>query len=305
MNLKFFKYLFFSPVDFFILFISIVNFKITKKTYSLGHKSMIRLFCLTGGWSNDLISFFTVKKKLINKVYNPEIIKIVDNLKENGYFLINNFISEKTSQEIEDYVINQDLIINSNDERSSKIYNKKFNPSNPEGVVYLLPDNKLIENSLINQIIKSDLLRDVASKYFEAEAILDHAQISIVTDYKKIADKNSAQYYHFDLDKPKWLKFFIYLNNVNLDRGPHSFIPKTHKNSGIHVNIRSQGYSRIEDSEIRKYYTEEIIFAHNKGTCIIEDTRGLHKGYNCKKGYRCLINIQYSNSFFGFKNAIL
>ena len=304
MNLRFFKYFIFSPIDFLILFISIINFKITRKTYSLGHKSMIRLFCLTGGWSNDLISFFTAKK-LKDKIKNKEAISIVNNLKENGYFVINNFISEKTSQEIEDYVLKQDLIINRNDDSHSKIYNKKFNPNNPEGVVYLLPDSKLIENSLINQVTNSIFLKDIASNYFEAEAIFDHAQISIVTDYKKIADKNSAQYYHFDLDKPKWLKFFIYLNNVNLDRGPHSFIPKTHKNSGININIRSQGYSRIEDSEIRKYYAEEIIFAHNKGTCIIEDTRGLHKGYNCKKGYRCLINIQYSNSFFGFKNEIL
>ena len=39
-------------------------------------------------------------------------------------------------------------------------------------------------------------------------------------------DEHAAQMFHFDMDRPKWLKFFIYINDVNEKNGPHFFIPK-------------------------------------------------------------------------------
>ena len=302
MKIKFIKYLIFSPIDFLYLFVSIIYFKFTKITLGIGHKAMIRLFCLTGGWSNDLISFVTVNKKHKKKIYKNKLRKIVENLKENGYFVMDKFISREEAEKIEKYILKQTFEINKNDQNILKIKDKKFNPQKPEGVIYQLPTKTIVKNLQINKIINSSYLKNIASSYFGSEALLDHFQVSIVTNYKKKADKTSAQYYHFDLDKPKWLKFFIYLNDVSLDNGPHSFIAKTHKNLGIPISIRSKGYTRIEDKEVKKYFNEETIFTNNKGTCIIEDTRGLHKGFNCKKNYRCLLNIQYSNSHFGYKN---
>ena len=69
----------------------------------------------------------------------------------------------------------------------------------------------------------------------------------------KISDKpgNKAQLYHFDLDRPKWLKFFIYLNDVeNLDHGPHSYIKNTHKVFAKPYKILIKRYQRIS---IKRY----------------------------------------------------
>ena len=54
--------------------IEILFYKIFKKRNSkFAYYSMINLFCISGGWSNDLINFF-LKKKLFpdRMVSNPE-----------------------------------------------------------------------------------------------------------------------------------------------------------------------------------------------------------------------------------------
>ena len=41
-------------------------------------------------------------------------------------------------------------------------------------------------------------------------------------------DPKSAQEFHFDLDSIKWLKFFIYLTDVEANTGPHIYVKGTH-----------------------------------------------------------------------------
>ena len=110
------------------------------------------------------------------------------------------------------------------------------------------------------------------------------------------------QLFHFDLERPKWLKSFIYLNDVDDNNGPHFFVPKSHKNLGIVKEIRSKGYSRIEDQIVEKYYPEIKKITGKKGTLLIEDTRGLHKGSVVRKDFRCLALLQFNNSNFGSEN---
>ena len=105
------------------------------------------------------------------------------------------------------------------------------------------------------------------------------------------------------MDRPKWIKVFIYLKDVDLDNGPHCFISKSHLDDGINYNIRKYGYSRIQDSLIQKYYSEEDIkyIVGKKGSLLFEDTRGLHKGLRVNKNSRLLLQFQYSSSLFGSK----
>ena len=70
----------------------------------------------------------------------------------------------------------------------------------------------------------------------------------LVLEYQKFHQnlEIEAQLYHFDLDRPKWLKFFIYLNDVeNISHGPHLFIEKTHKLFSKPYKILIKRYQRI------------------------------------------------------------
>ena len=131
--------------------------------------------------------------------------------------------------------------------------------------------------------------------------------LSITSDYNKYSypDSKAAQLYHFDLDRPKWLKFLIYINDVDNFNGPHAFIEGTHKSNQIPFSLRSRGYVRIDDEEIKKINMakNEKIFYGKAGSAIIEDTIGFHKGNIVKKGYRILLSIQVNSSMFGIKNT--
>ena len=95
------------------------------------------------------------------------------------------------------------------------------------------------------------------------------------------------------------VKIFIYLNDVDENNGPHYFVPATHKNFGIKYEIRSKGYSRIDDELIEKHYSNiKKKITGKKGTLIIEDTRGLHKGSVVKDNHRSIVLIQFNNSYF-------
>ena len=60
------------------------------------------------------------------------------------------------------------------------------------------------------------------------------------------------------------------------------------------------GYSRIDDDIINKFFdnSELIEFAGKKGTLIIEDTRGLHKGKNLEEGDRLILQFEFTSTNF-------
>ena len=183
----------------------------------------------------------------------------------------------------------------------TKLEKYKFDPKNPKAVMYSVDSNFLINQKIIQKILLKDEIYDIGLKYFGAEPLLDHVSLSISTNFKKDPDGEAAQLHHFDLDKPKWLKFLTYINDVGVDNGPHCFIKKTHKINAIPFHLRSKGYVRIEDHDnnIKHLIQDEIKITGKAGTSIIEDTKGLHKGLVVKKGYRILLNIQINSSMFG------
>jgi hypothetical protein len=103
------------------------------------------------------------------------------------------------------------------------------------------------------------------------------------------------------MDRPRWLKVFIFLTDCNIHNGPHSYIEGTHKNKGIPEILRSKGYQRLSDDEINSNYCQKKIktFVATKGSILFEDTRGLHKGMKLDNGNRLILQFQYSVSLFG------
>ena len=108
----------------------------------------------------------------------------------------------------------------------------------------------------------------------------------------------SGQLYHFDLDRPHFLKFFVYLNDVGDDNGPHHFVRGSHKNP----RRGALADRRFEDTEVAKVYDlaqDEVIFRAPRGTIFAEDTRGLHKGAALRSGERLVFQLEYASTLFG------
>ena len=304
--LRTFIYILVFPLDLLSLVFGICIYRLTKKTPYLSYKSMHRLFYIFGGIVTEFIHNSTKSKKRNILNYNhKENNEIIKNINEDGLFIQENFLTSYEVEQIKKMISNYEFTLRTMDSDVKKNLTKsdryKFDPKNPKAVIYPVDSNFLINQKIIQQIILKDEIFDIGLKYFGTEPLFDHVALSISTNFKKEPDKEAAQLYHFDLDKPKWLKFLTYVNDVGIDNGPHCFIKKTHKNNAIPFSLRSKGYIRIDDqnNNLKNMINNEIKITGKAGTSIIEDTKGLHKGLVVKSGYRILLNIQINSSMFG------
>ena len=299
------KFILLFPFDLINTFIGIIYFKLFQNTKNFFYQSMVRLFCITGGSSNKLINDLTSKKKISNKInLNSDTTETVKSLKKNGYSIEENFLSENECNSILKFCTDSKLDIrpSENENWENDLISIDFDFNNFKAVMYELPKNKVLMNKKICNIIFSKKILSICQEYFDSEPIFDHASLSISTSYSKSPDSKAAQLFHFDLDRPKWLKFLIYITDVSFENGPHVFVEGTHKDKGIEKSLLSRGYERLNDEIIKEIYNDSVkTFNKKKGTLIVEDTRGLHKGDIVKSGYRCLLNIQFNSSNYGTK----
>ena len=291
---------------FFIFLKDLFFFKWIKKNSPISHSYMLLFFRLTGGISNDIINFFVSKKPLVNSCkegllsnYDAKILfEHQKNLKNNGYVILDNILTNdqvdsfvKDFREIEGYYTSDKEI------KSTK---QKVDIKNPKSVKFYYSAQDIINNKLFQKILFDSSFISFAQSYLKSYPVIDNIA-SWWSFPAAIPDKNAAQWWHFDLDRPKWLKFFFFLTDCETHNGAHCFVKGSHRNSGVKWPLRKKGYVRLSDEEINKLYSNQDIveILAKKGSLLIEDTRGLHKGKNLIKDHRFLIQVQYSSSAFG------
>lgn len=273
------------------------------------HSIFLIMFCATGGWSNSLISKFLSKKKLnLDKIKNDSFHRLLNfekinkYLSQNGYYQQKDFLTDEEFRKIYNYILTlkgyfiSDYLNHDGNEKYlellnfNKIKGAKFN---------LLADDLLKNHAIQKLLIDKDILK-IVQEYLGSLPIIDavNAWWSFPTDKP---DSSAAQLWHFDFERPKWIKVFFYLTDCNENNGPHCFIEKTHCNGGIPITIRSKLYSRIQDKTVNEIFNKNSIkvMTASKKSILFEDTRGLHKGLNLKSGKRLILQFQYSSSLFG------
>ena len=262
---------------FYILYLpyyitEVILFKIfQKKNTNLSYHAMVNYFCLTGGWSNNLLhNFLKKRKKKENTIYE------IENLRRDGFLVkkkylgnddVKNFFEELSN--INGYWLGDKY----------KSTHKEILSSQIKSTKYFYESEDLIKLKSVQSILMDKNLMDIAREYLEAEPILYN--INCWYNFPSLEpDSNAAQLWHFDMDRPKWIKLFFYLTDCNEDNGPHCFVKGSHSNNSIPIKLRKLGYSRISDNQVEEEFEKKDLLEHsfNKGDLIIEDSRGLHKG---------------------------
>lgn len=288
-------------------------FLIFRRTPSVAYRSMVRLFCLTGGQSNDLLSraigllekryHFRTALGVLGDMSDPGALKLVTGaIRERGYFQFENRLPEDLCDRLLKFAISQPSEAYQMDGRESDRPVAAVYPrENPLAVRYELRTQNLLENPDI-QILLADLsFAAVAQEYLGARPVIDVLSMWWLTSFSDRPDAKAAQYFHFDMDRPKWLKFFIYLTEVKPSNGPHTFVAGSHRSGAIPDPLLKKGYARLTDEEVGRAFDQRDIleFSAPRGCILAEDTRGLHKGRHVEVGDRLMLQIQFSNSLFG------
>ena len=172
--------------------------------------------------------------------------------------------------------------------------------TNPLAEKYAVDTNALVQNPLVRELLLDRGLLQIAQEYIGSAPIVDiiTAWYSFPTDSPS---HEAAQLFHFDLDRVRWLKAFFLLTDQTEETGAHLYIPGTQRDRGIDGRLLERGYARLEDDEVAQFYPRSVwkTMEGKKGTILLEDTRGLHKGIALQRDHRLMLQFEYAQSLFG------
>lgn len=149
----------------------------------------------------------------------------------------------------------------------------------------------LDKSSFIKQKILSKINIETAKIYLKNDnfSIGASCHISNSLETSEEEQLGNAQLYHYDNDFSNFIKLYIYLTDVGLDEGPHTYIKNTHKKKYIDQIL----IKRNTDKEIEDSYPSKKTYIGEKGTYFLTDGFGIHKGEIVKKNYRIILNVHY------------
>ncbi len=283
------------------------EFKRTGQTPSEAFVALLNLYCSTNGRFSDEIQKEVATQHPAKKITEPlngvigqldttRFTNINNALNKDGYVDFDKKIDPALVTKLYNYALKTETL-------TAPAYDKKivYDPKNPVSEIYRFQQNDLVNNPDIQQLIMDPILINIARNYLGCEPIFDFPAMWWSTAFLKEASSEAAQLYHFDLDRIKWLKIFIYLNDVTPENGPHRLIRGSHIAGAKPQHLLNRGYARIPDEDMVKHYkTEEFIVIYGEaGSVFAEDTKCWHKGTPLKSGHRLVLEFEYTSSMFG------
>ena len=268
-------------------------FQWSKKYNENIYQSYVRIYCLTNGNISRLIS--NIKSLFWKNKNRKENSNYVNRINQDGYAILNNFLNENEIKEFYLFSKQNKCSYKQNKNNEYVFYDKKksLDPT------YFYNKNDILKNNNILNIIRKIKELKIAENYFKFKPYL--VDVNMWWSSKSnFNDPKSAQEFHFDLDSIKWLKFFIYLTDVEANTGPHIYVKGTHKFKK--KELIKQGYVRIPERQIKLNYENQITtICEKKGTLIIGDTSCFHKGARPEISERLIFECTFSNDLFGCK----
>ena len=302
-TIRFFYYLY-HFVKGFILF------KTHQNTPPESYQALRKLYVLSNGRFNDFISYLLsikspkykniIAKGILGNLNPSQVTSIADEIYKTGYYISPQKLHLDKVQKVVEFALKTpSSYMRLTTPKNQALIDEKiiFNPDAPLSPIYRFDMQQIFENSeLLNLLLDQSLLA-VSQEYLNCSPVLDLVSLWWSVPFGGKRTSEAAQEFHFDMDRIKFLKIFIYLTDVDTNNGPHCYVAQSHRRKP--KALLSDG--RKSDSEIEKYYSTSDIreLCDTSGTIILADTRGFHKGKPLMSGKRLLFQIEYSNSLFG------
>ena len=141
------------------------------------------------------------------------------------------------------------------------------------------------------ELATNNLVIDIATDFFNCLPAI--GTFNFRRSYVNNLPINTTQLFHCDPNSVKFLKFFFYLNDVDMDGGPFTIVEGSHKFKFMGWDSPSK--YRWNDEEIERLYGKESIryLTANKGDMIVANTTAFHKGTKPTKTERTMLTLNY------------
>ena len=173
--------------------------------------------------------------------------------------------------------------------------------SGKNGDTFWLKDlNQLCQKEYFQRLAFDPYILSTVAQYLGCCPI--HVQTNLWFSFPTFEEKNNlssnAQLFHQDKEFTKFIKVFIYLNDVDENNGPHCYIEGSHIDEAHTYGVSFS--HRVPDNDITQYYKSERIktLTASAGSITFGDTSCVHKGQSVKGGYRVMLQLEYASSLY-------
>lgn len=169
--------------------------------------------------------------------------------------------------------------------------------SNPSVGRYDIYEEDALGCAEVQDFATDPAMAVIAQKYLGQPVIMDEVAFWWTTTKKAEDADLNAQLFHQDRDRLSFLKFFMYLTDVDTNTGTHVYLKGSHKS--IPWSLRADG--RMTDDAVRAAgLWDQVTELHGPaGTIMAVDTIGLHKGKTPVTSDRLALENEFSTSLFG------
>ncbi len=174
--------------------------------------------------------------------------------------------------------------------------------TNPQVGRYDIHERHALQSPEVQDFATDPAMALIAQKYLGQPVIMDEVAFWWTTTKKAEDADLNAQLFHQDRDRLSFLKFFMYLTDVDTMTGTHVYVKGSHKR--IPRSLRADG--RMTDSAVQKAgLGPNITELHGlAGTIMAVDTIGLHKGKTPVTTDRLALENEFATSLFGMDYEI-
>ena len=227
----------------------------------------------------------TLKNKL-----NLDFSSDVKELKEKGVLILEPFLTKKQVTDMYSYFLTKDCYdFYGMHER----FSLKSIPEHVKLGRHTTEDNLRCPHMV--DLVTNDKLLNMASEYLGAPATL--SLLLPLWSFPNTADNPiNMQLFHRDSDDYKFVKFFIFLNDVAKGEGEQIYIKGS--NDGKKLPQSLYEIRRYTSNEIYSFFSKEqsLTLTGSAGTNWFADTYGIHRGTQPKTNKRLLLQLQFTLS---------
>lgn len=231
--------------------------------------------------SNLYHNYYLGLKGLFNKKSfdeSPEIKGVLDELRENGVVVIENFFTDEECKTYKDEI-----------DKKMEEYSKTVWKDDTESDIRIWGAEDV--SSIFMKYHNNKFLHEMSERYLKTK-VSNLLTLANRTRYRE-GNKGSGGGWHRDTSYHNQFKSVVYLTDVDENNGPFTYLLGTHKTNNlfdgkVKSDIKKFDFRLDEDfiKKVKDLGYKEIKCTAKRGTLILTDTRGIHRGSPLKEDVR-------------------